>query len=207
MRFPFDSEKQAEFVEINTSLPRLLASCVEPDSDYKQYKKSPWRTTPGTLIGSGKVAVRYAAPAGSKPDVVVRLLEPLEYLACIGWDITFCEQQFFNLKTLQKIKPDCTVAEYADLIGDMAGNAWSAYSYAAVRTALIATSGKFMPEQGAVDVSGDAGEDGDQGGSKVKKNDQGGDKGGCSLKDYFLEGNDQGGSATSDSDSESSDSD
>ena len=38
------------------------------------------------------------------------------------------------------------------MIGNMAGNAWSAYSYAAVRTALIATSGKYSPKEPPVEV-------------------------------------------------------
>ena len=153
-RFAFCLENEAEFVEINSSLPRLLQGCVEQDSEYKKFKRSPWRTTPGTLIGSGKVAVRYAAPAGSKPAVVVRLLEPIEYLRCIGWDESFCESQFFNLRTLPSvdITPPFTLASYSDLIGNMAGNAWSAYSYAAVRTALIATSGRYSPTEPPVEV-------------------------------------------------------
>ncbi|CAK0809841.1 unnamed protein product, partial [Prorocentrum cordatum] len=150
-RFPFDvanGAEYAEFIEINTSLPRLLQGCVEPDSEYERFKKSPWRPTPGTLIGSGKIAVRYAYDGA----IVVRLLEPVEYLRCIGWGSSFCEMQLFSQSAMHALNPPLTQASYADLIADMAGNAWSAYSYAAVRTALIATSGKYVPAQ-VVDLS------------------------------------------------------
>ena len=193
LRFPFNTFKQAEYVEINTSLPRLLQGSVEPDSDYKRFKRSPWRTTPGTLIGSGKVAVRYVDPASQA--YVVRLLEPLEYLACIGWDITFCGQHYFSLESLESIpdvNPPFTIASYADLIGDMAGNAWSAYSYAAVRTALMATSGKFVPKTAPIEVSDDTGDAGDVEGKGVKG------------KDHVLERQDN---SEDSSESDSSDSD
>ena len=159
-RFPFDMKHKAEFIEINTSLPRLLQSCVVPDSEWASYKRSPWRDTPGTLIGSGKVAVRYVCSSSSPSKVVARLLELLEYLLCVGWSTEFCEQNYFTLDTLgdamiDPIKPHerLNVATYADLIGDMAGNAWSAYSYVGAQVARMAVSGKFLANADVIQVS------------------------------------------------------
>ena len=89
----------------------------------------------------------------------------VEYLACIGWSPDDCEKNFFELP--QEV--GLTTQEYCDLIGNMAGNAWSAYTYAAVQMALMATSGKYVvatlgvdaPDDGDHGVSEGVGDEGD----------------------------------------------
>ena len=62
--YPQDFANRFEFININESLPRLIARYFEEvkdddtgDVSYKA-KKSPWREVPATFVGGQKVIVR-----------------------------------------------------------------------------------------------------------------------------------------------------
>ncbi|CAK0796844.1 unnamed protein product [Prorocentrum cordatum] len=143
----------AGYIDLNMSMMRLLTGCIDYDFEGKPdekfpLKKSPWKGSPMTLVGSMKLAVRYFNSACNR--FVVRLAEPIEYLRGIGWHESFCRTNFFKVPDDMDDgkRAEMTEVQYGELIANMCGNAWSGFTYSAVQTALVATSGHFFSKIG-----------------------------------------------------------
>ena len=140
--FPFDaSDSFVEFVDVNPTLAFILGQ-LGKDVDEDAPLKNPWRPHSPTLVGSSKIVVRYVCPF--QGIVIARALEPVEYLKAIGWSESFCANWLFtDPGEIQNWTPQT----YGLLIANLAGNAWSGYSYAAIHLSLLATAGKYHSEQ------------------------------------------------------------
>ena len=122
-----------EFIDVNPALSRILKSHVDDDSHAPNRLSSPWRKSLPTLTGSCKVVVRWLSPDGI---IQLRALEGWEYFRLIGWDDSMW---WVSRQPRAEERPD----DYADLVRNMAGNAYSFFHYAPWMLATIATYRKF----------------------------------------------------------------
>ena len=86
---PAHEEDLMYFVDINPTIERLCQRLL--DEDGKPIPGSgPWHETPGTLVGSGKLCVRYKPTPRLEGHIYhIRLLEAFESMRMIGWDDSF----------------------------------------------------------------------------------------------------------------------
>jgi hypothetical protein len=144
--FPFDKDSPGpmmiESLDINPTLVRVCNNCFEESEGggvmfSGAIKKSPWKRIPPTLAGSVKLVVRHWDDASQ--SILVRCVDAHEYFRLIGWDISMFKAR----------GPFTAVGGFDDieLLANMAGNAWSAFQYAGIFVAHVATAGKFRKEK------------------------------------------------------------
>ena len=87
-----DDDDTMHFMDVNPTLQRLVQHYLD-DEGKAIPGRGPWHEQPGTLVGSGKVVVRYK-PVPQRPghNHDMRLLEAFEYMRMIGWDDSFWSQ-------------------------------------------------------------------------------------------------------------------
>ena len=148
--FPFDESNTFEFIDINQTLPRHVKRHLDEDTSRpKEPATTPWRPRPPTLVGSGKLLVRYKNP---EQVLTVRLVECFETMRMVGWDDSMW-------KIGRCVSQDET---YPELISNMAGNAYSLFHFGPWMLASIATFGRFWdPELASgTRVAGDSDNEG-----------------------------------------------
>lgn len=125
-----------EFLDGNPTLSRLCSACFDDNGDLK---KSPWRRTPPTLVGSMKLFLRYPMIRDDGSEIIqVRCAEGFEYMNCIGWSSSMYGA------AVGKGKGEVEGGlEAHEMLANLAGNAWSCYQYAPHLIATIATAGRF----------------------------------------------------------------
>jgi hypothetical protein len=128
-----------EFLDANPTLSRVCSSCFDEKG---VLKKSPWRPTPPTLVGSMKLILRYPTTRDDGSVIIhVRCAEGFEYMSCIGWSPSMYGA------AVGKGKGEVEGGfEAHEMLANLAGNAWSCYQYAPHMIATIATAGRFRQE-------------------------------------------------------------
>ena len=136
-----------EFCDVNPDGERLLRPCFDWVTDgagvsHKQIKKSPWFLRPRTLTGGTKLVTRYMWDG----DYVVRCLEPTEMMLLMGWGVSE-----WNAAAPRDWASGLgeNVHVQAELLSNMAGNAWSLYAAGPIELALLCTQGKFFCDESA----------------------------------------------------------
>ena len=121
-----------EFIDINPTIVRVIASCFDEN---RTVKKSPWKLgAPPTLVGSSKIIVR--ATVSSSKTLPIRVLDGIEYFRLIGWDDG--DWRKFDWSSSWENEWLCTEG-----LANLAGNAFSAYQFGPWQMAMMATYGKF----------------------------------------------------------------
>ena len=135
--WPQADEVQHEYLDVNPKLEMVLQAFVATDQESGNLlpKKSPWRASPRTIVGSTKLLLRYKEGAGE--PVVIRATEASEYMRLIGWD----DQQWSAPAPADMLALD--QQRYTELCANFAGNAWSAWHWLPLRMATVATAGYF----------------------------------------------------------------
>ena len=137
-RFP--SAHAREFCDINLSCQRLLKGIVvntfveegaaEGGASAWETRGSPWRARPPTLTGSSKIIMRSCHG--------IRCLDSVELFAFIGWDPSEWSGSAFTPSESVRDEVD-----YASLLSNMAGNAFTVFHYVPMLLSLVATWVKF----------------------------------------------------------------
>ena len=123
----FESESVVEFMDANLSAPRLIERHLSDDGP----TSSPWKPSPPTLVGSGKMVLRWS-PRGKVP--VLRTLECFELARMIGWPD----------QCWKAITPDDRSHAWLENVANMCGNAYSLFHFGPWNIALLATYGKCL---------------------------------------------------------------
>ena len=120
-----------EFMDANHSLERTLrfppARC--PKTKEMKPLRNPWKTVAPTFTAGSKIAARKWHVTGSDPTVCsleVRRLHPLELMAMNGWGVSFWKDS--RNPFADSVSPE--------VVSDMAGNMWNAWSYMCIEMAL-----------------------------------------------------------------------
>ena len=106
-----------ELADVNLSAGRLLDANAKTIASKEEFKKNPWTATIPTLTGSSVILMRWILPGGQKP--VLRLLTSLEIMAVMGWS-----KGMWATGTSEALKQN------RSLLCDLAGNAFSGFSFA-----------------------------------------------------------------------------
>ena len=157
--FKLGIEGEIDFVDINKSLSWLsksltLGPVLDPDS-------SPWKNTCPTLVGSGKIVLRYCDPlrvvaGGGLAGYQVRALESFEYMRLIGWGDEEWVTQDGDAGWRRRITDSEDEHDFSELLANLAGNAYSVFHFGPLQMALLATYGKFcLGQETAESGSGD----------------------------------------------------
>ena len=94
-RVPLMEEQVKRFEEQNPNIKveMTLQGCFKENLETGEFelKKTPWKATPRTIVGSTKLILRYHGgppihEGGEAVDKVVRAATGTEYLRLIGWD-------------------------------------------------------------------------------------------------------------------------
>ena len=117
-----------EFIDVNQSACRLLDANPKTIVAKEEFKKNPWSLHVPTLTSSGTILMRWILPGEHKH--VLRLVTPLETMALIGWT-----ENMWAQGTLPAIKSN------RSLLCDLAGNAFSGFSFAPLVACGIAVAG------------------------------------------------------------------
>ena len=114
--FKMPDDQQFQFLDINSSLTRLTGI-----SGLDQ----PWKSgVMGTMVGSSSMVIRQRTQCKA---IKVRPLSGLEMMSFAGWHPTFYI--------------DGAPSATDEVLGQMSGNCFNAFSFAALRTAVIAVCG------------------------------------------------------------------
>ena len=139
---------------------RVLAGCFTMSADQPPKavpkRTGPWMTNPRTLTGSMKMMTRYVLTSGVQ---VVRLVEPLECFAMMGWcgntwSATAKEDWASDLARVvvesspvakgMHVGADMQAQLGCEPLSDMSGNAWTLWHIGPVWLALLATWGRYF---------------------------------------------------------------
>jgi hypothetical protein len=131
--WPPNTPVDLAFLDVNQSLGRLIGSCLD-DQSLAKPDSTPWRPRPPTLVGSGKVLARIPDKVGS--GCHLRVLEGFEYMRLIGWADDCWQTPPADLDS----RNSC---DHAELLANMAGNAFTMFHYGPFQLALISTFGRF----------------------------------------------------------------
>ena len=127
----FVAKSEHEFLDINQNIVRHVDSCI--DADTNSIKGSPWKSYPPTLVGSGKMMVRWTPP-DKRSLTVVRVMEAIELARLIGWPDSMWTSR----------SPTSPLAqENLETISNMCGNAFSLFQFGPWQMATLATYGRF----------------------------------------------------------------
>jgi hypothetical protein len=121
------------FFDVNQTLSRLTQSCLNDDLG-KKPDSTPWKPRPPTLVGSGKVLARIPDLNGF--GCHLRVLEGFEYMRLIGWADDCWRMPPAGLDS----RNSC---EYAELLSNLAGNAFTMFHYGPFQLAMLSTYGRF----------------------------------------------------------------
>lgn len=127
----FEPRSKCEFIDVNPSLTRVVDTLIDSDSD--EIKGTPWRSTPPTLVGSGRLVMRHVRDGKLPP--LIRIVESFELARMIGW-----------ADNLWSSKPTSSSEQTADglaLISNMVGNAFSLFQFGPFQMAILSTYGKY----------------------------------------------------------------
>ena len=164
----WEMEHDQEFLDVNPKVEMTLQGCFKENLETGEFelKKTPWKATPRTIVGSTKLILRYHGgppihEGGEVVDKVVRAATGTEYLRLIGWD----DMQWVHpLDT--SVEPPAA-HEFNEICSNVAGNAWSPWHFLPLKMATVATIGRFGKtnaidvEDEVSDVKGGAGNDDD----------------------------------------------
>jgi len=139
-----------EFVDVQPSMMRLVAPCLNGENGGIRDDKTPWRNSPPVLTGTSRILVRHLvgdqvvqrevdandSNEVGKMEFSTRMLECFESLRLMGW----CDDAWKKHRNTKVTSP-----EQLELIMNIAGNAFSAWAYLPCEMALLATWGTFHP--------------------------------------------------------------
>ena len=147
-----------EFVDINPCIDRLLDTAWEEKkcddgSIVLQIKKSPWRRwRPPCLTGKTKLVVRILKydGDGNLIQTQLRALDGVEYFNIMGWS-----RSHWRKVTTDGVN-EWNSGEFSrtELLYNMAGNAFSPYSWIAVQMSTLAVHGHFLRQYAEEQESG-----------------------------------------------------
>ena len=118
---------RAEFIDINPTLTRIGVG------NHIAQRTSPWSKHPPTLVGRGKILLRYRPRHGKEQVTHCRILEGFEYLRLMGW----FDEQWTQVT-------DSVGVDFLELLGNLGGNAYSAFHFGPSICALLACYGRFV---------------------------------------------------------------
>ena len=96
--------------------------------------KCPWRTYIPTLTALSNIVARKLSWHGQEEKLTLRRVHPLECMRVMGWDLEFFKESPFKFAKLPSEEREHFLD--SDLLGDMVGNAWCAWTYTAIKIAL-----------------------------------------------------------------------
>ena len=99
--------------------------------------KNPWRPFIPTMTALSNMVARVlrSDDSGGEPKLTIRRVHPLECMRVMGWDLPFYAEGPFGTYKVPGESKDAFID--ADLLGDMVGNAWCAWTFAAIKIALV----------------------------------------------------------------------
>ena len=139
----FEMEHEQELLDGNSKVEMTLQGCSKEnlETGELEVKKSPWKRSPRTIVGSTKLFLRYMRPVDDtvKKKKFVRAAVATEYMRLIGWD----DAQWVRVpsKSPQVAIHECH--EINKLCSNFCGNAWSSFHFLPLRMATVSTIGRF----------------------------------------------------------------
>ena len=142
------SQLKCEFLDINPKVERVIQGRFEIDvNNMVVVKSSPWRSSPGTLVGTSKFVIRQIWQEEGSFKWNVRAMGAVEYMRLIGWDIDDWRPCHSTQERIGAMNP----VDWIELVAEMVGNAWCVFQYGPIRCALTATIGHFMKDGDGVE--------------------------------------------------------
>ena len=144
--WPPRPEEPFQSLDINPTLQWVVSPyIVDGEREFKKAadgtQTSPWKPNIRTLVGSGKVAIRFlkehfgVGKDGDENPWRVRLLDSIEYWRLIGHS-----DSWYNVEALRREEPTHQVCEHHSR---MCGNAFNAWHYIPWFLATLATIGQY----------------------------------------------------------------
>ena len=132
---PAEHWKYFEFLDINSSMQRLIKTHL--NSETGETKGTPWRTSAPTLVGSGKIVMRFTVREADKAAAQGKLwticvFECWEEARMAGWDDTWWSAE-----------SQVHTHEDVELVSNLFGNMFSAFNYVPFFCSLVSCWGKF----------------------------------------------------------------
>ena len=127
-----------EFLDINCSIQRHVKAHVNQETGER--KGTPWTSNPPTLVGGGKIVMRFwvrAADAGRSLGKFwqVRKFECWEEARLAGWDDSWWSSDVAYKSSWSHKR--------AEVVSNLMGNMFSVFNYIPFFCALVSTAGKY----------------------------------------------------------------